>query len=104
MDFGLDLTLFWTRRVARVVALAGRFVLGAEAPGADVDFSLPSFYHNRSSLDIRQPLSRGMLFGMAYTAPKSNLFAENLALHKSFSFYLDLRNDNTISSPGERVG
>jgi hypothetical protein len=33
--------------------LAGGFVLGAEASGADVDFSWPSFYHNRSSVDIR---------------------------------------------------
>jgi hypothetical protein len=84
--------------------LAGGFVLGAQAPGADVDFSFPSLYHNRSSLDIRQPLSPGMLFGMAYTAPKCNLFAANFALHRGFSFYLNLRNDNTISSPGERAG
>jgi hypothetical protein len=33
--------------------LAGSFILGAEASGADVDFSFPSFYHNRSSVDIR---------------------------------------------------
>jgi len=67
--------------------LAGGFVLGAEAPRADVDFSFPSLYHNRSSLDIRQPLSRGMLFGMAYTAPKLNSFTANFALHRNFSFY-----------------
>ena len=67
--------------------LASGFVLGAKAPGADVDFSFPSFYHNRSSLDIRQPLSWGMLLGMAYTAPKLNLFTANIALHRNFSFY-----------------
>jgi hypothetical protein len=86
------------------LGLAGGFVLGAEASGADVDFSFPSLYHNRSSLDIRQPLSRGMLFGMAYTASKCNFFAANLALHRDFSFYLNLRNDNTTISPGERAG
>jgi hypothetical protein len=41
---------------------------------------------------------------MAYTAPKSNLFAANLALHRDFSFYLNLRNDNIIISPSERAG
>jgi hypothetical protein len=84
--------------------LASCFVLGAEASGADVDFSFPSLYHNRSSLDIRQPLPRGMLLGMAYTAPESNLFSANLALHRDVSFYSDLRNDNTTISPGERTG
>jgi hypothetical protein len=33
--------------------LAGGFILGAEASGADVDFSFLSFYHNRSSVNIR---------------------------------------------------
>ena len=84
--------------------LAGGFILRTEASGADVDFSFPSLYHNRSPLDIRQPTSRGMLFGMADTAPKSDLFAANLALHGDFSFCLNLRNDNTIISPGERAG
>jgi len=36
-----------------VSTLAGGFVLGAEASGADVDFSFLSFYHNRSSVNIR---------------------------------------------------
>ncbi len=84
--------------------LAGGFVLGAETPRADVDFSLPSLYHNRSSLDIRQPLSQGMLFGMADTAPELDLFTANLTLHRDFSFYLDLRNDSTIINSGERAG
>jgi hypothetical protein len=84
--------------------LAGGFVLRAEASGADVDFSFPSLYHNRSSLDIRQPSSRGMLFGVAYTAPESNLFPTNLALHRDVSFYPNLRNDNTTRAPGERTG
>lgn len=83
--------------------LAGGFVLGAEASGADVDFSGPSFYHNRSSLDIRQPASGGMLFRMAYTIPESRSFTANIALHRNFSF-LNLRNDSTIISPGEGVG
>ena len=33
--------------------LAGGFILGAEASSANVDFSFPSFYHNRSSVNIR---------------------------------------------------
>jgi hypothetical protein len=72
--------------VAWDCGLAGGFILGAEASGADVDFSFPSLYHNRSSLDIRQPLSRGMLFGMAYTVPKGSFFTANFALHRNFSF------------------
>jgi hypothetical protein len=80
--------------------LASGFVLGAEAPRADVDFSLPSLYHNRSPLDIRQPASEGMLFGMAYTTPKVSSFTTNLALHRSF-FYVNLRNDSTILGPGK---
>jgi len=36
-----------------VSELAGGFVLGAEASGADVDFSFLTFYHNRSSVNIR---------------------------------------------------
>jgi hypothetical protein len=86
------------------LGLAGGFVLGAETPRAEVDFSLPSLYHNRSPLDIRQPPSWGMLFGMAYTTPELHLFAANFTLHGNFSFYLNLRNDTTTVSPGERVG
>ena len=86
------------------VELAGGFVLGAETPRADVDFSFPSLYHNRSALDIGQPLPQGMLFGMAYTAPELDLFAANFTLHRNFSFCLNLRNDSTTISPGERAG
>jgi hypothetical protein len=64
--------------------LAGGFVPGAETPRADVDFSFPSLYHNRSALDIRQPAPGGMLFGMAYTAPKISFFTANFALHRNF--------------------
>src|SRR3972149_4466682 len=67
------------------LGLAGGFVLGAEASGANVDFSFPSFYHNRSSLDVRQPASQGMLFGVAYTMPKCSFFTANFALHRNFS-------------------
>jgi len=35
------------------LCLAGSFILGAEASGADIDFSFSSFYHNRSSVNIR---------------------------------------------------
>ena len=83
--------------------LAGGFVLGAETPRADVDFSFPSLYHNRSPLNIGLPLSQGMLFGMADTAPKLDVFAANFTLHRNFSFYLNLRNDSTTISPGERA-
>jgi hypothetical protein len=67
------------------LGLAGGFVLGAEASGADVDFSWLSLYHNRSSLDIRQPASVGMLFGVAYTMPELSLFTANFALHRNYS-------------------
>jgi hypothetical protein len=33
--------------------LAGGFILGAEASGADVDFSFLTFYHNRDPVNIR---------------------------------------------------
>ena len=72
-----------------VSTLAGGFVLGAEASRADVDFSAPSFYHNRSSVNIRQPASGGMLFGMAYTTPKSSSFTANITLHRNFSLLLN---------------
>jgi hypothetical protein len=64
--------------------LAGGFILGAKASGADVDFSGPSLYHNRSSVDIRQPASRGMLFRMAYTTPEGRSFTANFTLHRNF--------------------
>jgi len=86
------------------VELAGGLVLGAEAPRANVDFSFPSLYHNRSPLDIRQPLSWGMLLGMAHTAPEPDLFTANFTFHRDFSFYLNLRNDSTTNSLGERAG
>jgi hypothetical protein len=90
-------------RVEPSFVSAGGFVLSAEASGADVDFSLPSLYHNRSSLDIGQPSSRGMLFRMAHTATKLHLLPTDLTLHRDFSFYLNLPNDNTTASPGERA-
>ena len=76
-----------SRGGAQGCELAGGFILGAQAPRADVDFSFPSLYHNRSSLDIRQPPSPGMLFGMAYTAPERDLFTANFTLHRDFSFF-----------------
>jgi len=60
-------------------------MLGAEASSADVDFSFPSFYHDCSSMDIRQPASQSMLFGMAYIMPKLRFLATNLTLHRKFS-------------------
>jgi hypothetical protein len=72
-----------------VSKLAGSFVLGAEASGADVDFSGPSFYHNRSSVDIRQPAAVGMLFRMAYTMPEGRSFTANFALHRNFPVLLN---------------
>jgi hypothetical protein len=83
-----------------VSVLASGFVLGAEAPRADVDFSFTSLYHNRSPLDIGQPASGGMLFGMAYTTAKVSFFTTDLALHRS-SFYVNLRNDSTSIGPGK---
>jgi hypothetical protein len=84
-------------------SLAGGFVLGAEAPRADVDFSLPSLYHNRSPLDIRQPLPQGVLFGMAYTTSEGSPFSANFALHRNISFCLNFGNHSITISPGERA-
>ena len=67
------------------LALAGGFVLGSEAPRADVDFSFPSFHHNRSSVDIRQPAPQRMSFGVAYVMPGLGFLTTNFALHKNFS-------------------
>ena len=72
-----------------IATLAGGFILGAEASGADVDFSFPSFYHNRSSLNIRQPASQGMPFGVAYIMPGLRFFTANLTLHRNFSILLN---------------
>jgi hypothetical protein len=67
--------------------LAGYFILGAEAPGADIDFSLPSLYHNRSTLDIGQPAPEGMLFGVAYIMSELRFFTANFTLHGNFPVY-----------------
>ena len=67
------------------LGLAGGFIMGAQASGADVDFFGSSFYHNRSSVNIRQPASHGMLFGVAYTMPELSLFTANFALHRNYS-------------------
>ena len=75
------------RNLAQRPSLACHFVLGAQAPGANVDFSLPSLYHNRSSLDIGEPASEGMLLGMAYVVPKLSPFTANLTLHGNFPIY-----------------
>jgi hypothetical protein len=50
LRFGTGSTISWW---GLRLYLAGSFILGAEASGADVDFSFLSFYHNRSSLNIR---------------------------------------------------
>ena len=68
---------------------AGGFILGAEASSADIDFLLAPFYHNRSSMNIREPFSIGTSFGMTYTVPKLSSFTANLALHGNFSILLN---------------
>jgi hypothetical protein len=68
-----------------VSKLAGGFVLGAKASGADVDFSFPSFYHNRGSVNIRKPTSQGTLLGVAYIMSRFSCFTANLTLHRNFS-------------------
>jgi hypothetical protein len=93
LDFELDLT-FEPWDLAGGLNLAGGFVLGAETSGADVDFSWPSLYHNRSSVDIRQPASGGMLFGMAYATPKGSSFTANIALHRNFLLLCQTTNEN----------
>jgi hypothetical protein len=70
--------------LASGLELAGGFVLGAEAPRADIDFCFLSLYHNRSPLNVRHPAPGSMLLGMAYTAPKVRFFTANLALHKKY--------------------
>jgi hypothetical protein len=70
--------------LASGLELAGYFILGAEAPGTDIDFSFSSLYHNRSTLDIRQPAPEGMLFGVAYVMPELSFFTANFALHRNF--------------------
>jgi hypothetical protein len=67
----------------------GGFVLGAEASGADIDFSWSSFYHNRSAVNIRKPASGGVAFGVADTMPKLSLFTANFTLHGNLSILLD---------------
>jgi len=67
------------------VELAGGFILGAEASGADVDFSFPSFYHDCSPVNIRQPASQGTPLGVAYIMSSLSCFTANLTLHRNFS-------------------
>jgi hypothetical protein len=75
------------RNLAGGVDLAGGFVLGAEASGADVDFSFPSLYHNRSSVNIGQPASQGMLLGVTYIMPSLSFFTANIAFHRNLPIW-----------------
>ena len=65
--------------------LARCFVLGAKASGADVDFCLSSFYHDRSSVNIGQPAPQRTPLGVAHIIPGLSRFAANLALHRNLS-------------------
>ena len=85
------------------LCLADSFILGAEASGADVDFSFSSFYHNRSALNIGQPASQGTLFGVAYIMTELSLFTADFTLHIYFPVCSICINDNTIINPGEGV-
>jgi len=64
--------------------LARYFILGAQASGADVDFSFLSFYHNRSPVNIRQPASQRTPLGVAYIVPRLRRLTTDLTLHKTY--------------------
>jgi hypothetical protein len=64
--------------------LASRFILGAETPGADIDFLRSTVYHDCGSMNIGQPAPLGMFLGVAYAITKLSSLATDSTLHKSF--------------------
>ena len=58
------------------------FILGTKTSSADVDLLFLPVYDNRRSVNIRQPLSLSMFFGVAYTMPKLRSFTTNFTLHR----------------------
>ncbi len=60
------------------------FILGAETPGADVDFLLSTVYDDCGSMNIGQPTPLGMFLGVAYAIPKLRSLATDITFHKSF--------------------
>lgn len=60
------------------------FILGAETPGADVDFLLSTVYDDCGSMNIGQPAPLGMFLGVAYAITKLSSLATDITFHKSF--------------------
>ena len=48
----------------------GKFVLGAQAPGTDLEPLLLATYRHFGATNIGQPLSFGMTLGVAYVVSK----------------------------------
>lgn len=55
-----------------------QFMLSAEAPGANSKPPILPANTYCSGMDIRQPLSSGTTFGMAYVVPKLRCLATNI--------------------------
>jgi len=64
--------------------LANCFILGAETPGADIDFLLSTVYDDCGSMNIGQPAPLGMFLRVAYAITELNSLATDITLHKSF--------------------
>jgi len=58
--------------------------LGAETPGANIDFLLSAVYGDCASMNIGEPAPLGMFFRVAYAITKLNSLATDITFHKSF--------------------
>jgi hypothetical protein len=65
--------------------LASCFILSTKTSGTDIDFPFSPVYDNCCSMNIRQPLSPGMLLRVAHTMPKLDSFTTNITLHGKIS-------------------
>jgi len=64
--------------------LAGDLVSSPDAPGAEIKPDCSPTYIERSRLNIGQPFAPGVLFGMAYSIPKTQCFSAKITFDSQF--------------------
>jgi hypothetical protein len=64
--------------------LAGNLVSGPDTPGAKIKPDGSPIYIECSRLDIGEPLTPGVLFGMAYSISKTQCFAAKITFDSQF--------------------
>ena len=61
-----------------------QFVLGTQAPGTDLKPSLLTAYRHFGAANVRQPLSFGMTFGVAYVVSKLECLSTEITFCHNF--------------------